>query len=91
VWRARRYEVKRVVKRWRTPAGPGFRVQVFGLGPSQSPQAQSPAQESDMQKSDVIPVCRLTMEGGGLFDLQYIEVEDKWTLDVHTSIQEDQR
>jgi hypothetical protein len=44
-----------------------------------------------MQKSDVIPVCRLTMEGGGLFDLQYIEVEDKWTLDVHTSIQEDQR
>jgi hypothetical protein len=91
VWHARRYEVKRVVKRWRTPAGPGFRVQVFDLKPDQEPQAQSPGQEADRQKSDVIPSRRLIMEGGGLFDLQYREVEDEWTLKVHTSIQEDQR
>jgi hypothetical protein len=91
VWRARRYEVKRVIKRWRTPAGPGFRVQVISLGPSQAPQAQSRGPESDMQTADVTPARRLTAEGAGLFDLQYIEAEDKWMLEVRTSIQEDQR
>lgn len=82
MWRAHRYEVKRVIKRWRTPAGPGFRVQVFDL---------EPGQESDIQKPDIIPAHRLILEGDGRVDLQYIEVEDKWTLEVHTSIQEDQR
>ena len=28
VWRGERYEVQRIVKRWRTPAGPAFRVEV---------------------------------------------------------------
>jgi len=27
-WEGRRYDVERVVKRWRTPAGPCFRVEV---------------------------------------------------------------
>ncbi len=30
-WEGRRYQVERVVKRWRTPAGPGFRVEVAGI------------------------------------------------------------
>ena len=30
-WRGQRYEVERVVKRWRTPTGPAFRVEVAGL------------------------------------------------------------
>jgi hypothetical protein len=30
-WEGRRYNVERVVKRWRTPAGPGFRVEVAGI------------------------------------------------------------
>ena len=30
-WEGRRYEVARIVKRWRTPAGPGFRVEVSGI------------------------------------------------------------
>ena len=91
MWRAQRYEVKQVVKRWRTPAGAGFRVQAFGLGPGQEPQAKSLGKEVDLQTTDVTPAHRLTMEGAKLFDLQYIEVEDRWTLKVYTSIQEDQR
>ncbi len=27
----------------------------------------------------------------GVLDLRYIEAEDRWTLEVHTSIEEDQR
>jgi hypothetical protein len=30
-WRGGRYEVVRVVKRWRTPTGPAFRVRVTGI------------------------------------------------------------
>ena len=30
-WEGLRYQVERVVKRWRTPAGPGFRVEVSGI------------------------------------------------------------
>jgi hypothetical protein len=30
-WEGRRYQVERVVKRWRTPAGPCFRVEVAGI------------------------------------------------------------
>ena len=30
-WRGARYQVERVVQRWRTPAGPGFRVRVTGI------------------------------------------------------------
>jgi hypothetical protein len=36
-WEGRRYEVERVVKRWRTPAGPGFRVEISNL---QSPTSK---------------------------------------------------
>ena len=27
-WEGQRYKVERIVKRWRTPEGPGFRVQI---------------------------------------------------------------
>ena len=30
-WKGLRYQVERVVKRWRTPAGPCFRVEVSGI------------------------------------------------------------
>ena len=30
-WEGLRYQVERVVKRWRTPAGPCFRVEVSGI------------------------------------------------------------
>jgi hypothetical protein len=30
-WEGLRYRVGRVVKRWHTPAGPGFRVEVAGI------------------------------------------------------------
>ena len=36
-WRGQRYEVVRVVKRWRTPTGPAFRVDVIGIPNSQTP------------------------------------------------------
>jgi hypothetical protein len=36
-WRGQRYEVKQVVKRWRTPHGPGFCVEVAGISNLQSP------------------------------------------------------
>lgn len=36
-WRGQRYEVKRILKRWRTPQGPGFRVEVAGTSNFQSP------------------------------------------------------
>jgi hypothetical protein len=91
VWHARRYEVERVVKRWRTPAGPGFRVQGSGLGPGQEAQAQSPGKETGLQTTGVTPAAQLPMKGAQLFDLQYDEVEGQWTLEVYTSIQEDQR
>ncbi len=36
-WEATRYQVERVVKRWRTPAGPCFRVEVAGISNLKSP------------------------------------------------------
>ena len=36
-WEGRRYEVERVIKRWRTPAGPCFRVEVSGISDPNSP------------------------------------------------------
>ena len=36
-WRGQRYEVVRVVKRWRIPTGPAFRVDVIPISNSQSP------------------------------------------------------
>ena len=35
-WEGRRYEVARIVKRWRTPAGPGFRVEIAGISDPKS-------------------------------------------------------
>ncbi len=35
-WEGWRYQVERVVKRWRTPAGPCFRVEVTGVSNLQS-------------------------------------------------------
>jgi hypothetical protein len=72
VWRGERYEVQRIVKRWRTPAGPAFRVKV----------AQPKSQISTRSVQSQIP---------GLVDLQYVEIEDQWTMAVHNTIQEDQR
>jgi len=36
-WRGHRYQVVRVVKRWRTPSGPAFRVDVIEISNSQTP------------------------------------------------------
>ncbi len=36
-WEGTRYHIERIVKRWRTPAGPCFRVQVAGVSNLQSP------------------------------------------------------
>ena len=36
-WRGERYEVVRVVKRWRTPTGPAFRVESTAIPNTQSP------------------------------------------------------
>jgi hypothetical protein len=49
LWEGRRYEVERVEQRWRTPDGPGFRVEV---------------------------------EQGMSFDIQYHELEDRWSVDL---------
>jgi hypothetical protein len=38
-WEGRRYRVERVVKRWRTPTGPGFRVEVASISNLQSPMS----------------------------------------------------
>ena len=42
-WEGSRYQVERVVKRWRTPAGPCFRVEVAGSSniKSQIPNVKS--------------------------------------------------
>ena len=36
-WEGRRYDVERIVKRWRTPAGPCFRVEVTSISDLESP------------------------------------------------------
>jgi hypothetical protein len=36
-WQGQRYEIKRILKRWRTPQGPGFHVEVTGISNLQSP------------------------------------------------------
>ncbi len=48
-WQGQRYEVKRIVKRWRTPQGPGFRVEVAGLSnlpwPTRQPALAAPCRD----------------------------------------------
>jgi hypothetical protein len=39
-WQGQRYEVKRILKRWRTPQGPHFRVEVAGISHGQSPMSR---------------------------------------------------
>ncbi len=36
-WEGLRYQVERVIKRWRTPAGPCFRVEVAGVSDLKTP------------------------------------------------------
>jgi hypothetical protein len=36
-WHGQHYEVKNILKRWRTPQGPGFRVQVEATTPHSTP------------------------------------------------------
>ena len=55
-WDEQIFEVTRVVKRWRTPTGPVFRVEVT------APKSQIPK----------------------WVDLHYLELEDRWTMKVHT-------
>ena len=43
-WRGRRYEVVRIVKRWRVPTGPAFRVEIG------EPEPQSPSDEIQIPK-----------------------------------------
>jgi hypothetical protein len=65
-WDGERYEVVRVVKRWRTPTGPVFCVEVAAISGSQHLHG-APAQVS--------PIARQV-------DLKYLELEDKWTMTV---------
>jgi hypothetical protein len=49
VWHGQRYEVKRIVKRWRTPQGPHFRVEVAGISnlpwPTRQPALPAPCRD----------------------------------------------
>jgi hypothetical protein len=45
VWRGERYQAQRVLKRWRTPAGPAFRVQAVLATTSNGLPAASPSAE----------------------------------------------
>jgi hypothetical protein len=62
-WRGHRYKVVRVVKRWRTPTGPAFRVEASSV--------QSRIVNGNHQVPKTV-------------DLHYLEIEDFWTMDVHS-------
>jgi hypothetical protein len=88
-WRGQRYEVERVIKRWRTPQGPGFRVEVG------RPEYPWPAVQ-DRQISNIkyqISIPDPKSHPPRLVDLHYLELQDQWTLTVRQPnlIQEDQR
>ena len=56
-WRGQRYEIERVVKRWRTPQGPGFRVQVAEAFDLQPPLSRL----IDLSYSEIEDVWTLTV------------------------------
>jgi len=84
-WHGERYEVERIIKRWRTPEGPSFRVQA-----TQTPHLQhlqrAPVLDriSKPEQAPASPLSRLV-------DLSYLESEDEWELTIRNFIQEDQR
>lgn len=73
-WHGRRYEVKRIVKRWRTPEGPCFRVEVaggqqlseFGIGGGEVGN-EGIGFELPTQISNVV-------------DLVYVQADDRWIM-----------
>jgi hypothetical protein len=68
-WHGRRYEVERIVKRWRTPSGPAFRVEVAGF-------------KSQMASDSDLPPGTGKFQIAKLVDLYYLELEDQWTMTV---------
>jgi hypothetical protein len=84
-WHGQRYEVKRIARRWRTPQGPGFRVEVVRTSNLQHLHpCTAPLAGQGCAQAQVSPIS-------GLVDLTYLEIEDKWTMTVSNLIQEDQR
>jgi hypothetical protein len=83
-WQGQRYEIKRILKRWRTPQGPGFRVEVAGISSLPWPTRQPALARASGPGGRQSPISRLV-------DLTYWEIEDKWTMTVPILIQEDQR
>ena len=68
-WEGLRYQVGRVVKRWRTPAGPCFRVEIAGISNLKSPPARAVQPGRAISK---------------FIDLTYLESTDQWTMTVQT-------
>ncbi len=68
-WEGRIYQVERVVKRWRTPTGPCFRVKVAGISNLKSPPACAAQPGRAISK---------------FVDLTYRESIDQWTMTVQT-------
>ncbi|UCC89136.1 MAG: hypothetical protein JSV81_07470 [Anaerolineales bacterium] len=84
-WHGERYEVKRIIKRWRTPEGPSFRVQATPTTHLQHLQrALLLASASKPEQAPASPLSRLV-------DLSYLESEDEWELTIRNFIEEDQR
>jgi hypothetical protein len=90
-WQGQHYVVRRIVRRWRAPEGPGFRVEVTELDTPAQLESASPAADRWEQPRDKFEGKQHAPMGTRLFDLRYIEAEDRWTLDICNSIQEDQR
>jgi hypothetical protein len=50
LWQGERYQVERIIHRWRTPQGPGFRVEICGIS------------DSDSQPSKIVELAYLERE-----------------------------
>jgi hypothetical protein len=50
LWHGERYQVERIIHRWRTPQGPGFQVEISGIS------------DSDTQYSRVVDLAYLEHE-----------------------------
>jgi hypothetical protein len=40
LWHGERYQVERIINRWRTPQGPGFRVEISRISDSDPPSSR---------------------------------------------------
>jgi hypothetical protein len=82
-WQGQRYQVRHIAKRWRTPVGPAFRVEVSRISDSQSPVSLAchpPVPVPQVQAGR----ANLQSPVSNWVDLHYSDAEDKWTLTVRT-------